>query len=117
MKLLITILGLTTYLGLFGQQTMITYDSMHVQTDSVVLRNPIKMTAHYDPETTEVVLTSYQKAGFISKDKYLVKGITTTDSFKIYHLRDEDVIFEIVIGEGYFIMEYGDHYDVFPQNK
>ena len=114
MKTLIALLGIIIHFGIYGQQTVITYDSLHVQTDNVILSNPTKMTAHYNEKTTEIVLTSYQKDGSVSKDKFLVKGITTTDAFKIYHLRDENVMFEVVIGNGYFILEYEDHYDVFP---
>lgn len=117
MKTITTIIGFMVAASSFGQQRMITYDSLNVETSNVLLSNPLSMSAHYDETTTEVVISSTHKDGSVTNDKYLVKGITSTDSFKIYHLKDEKVLFEVIIGEGYFLLEYGDHHDVFPQNK
>ena len=115
MKTIIFTLFFCTTAVTFGQQKMITYDSLHNEIDNVELSNPLKMTAHYDNVTTELILTSHHKDKSVTTDKFLIKGITTTESFKIYHPRSEDVEFEVVIGENYFILQYGDHYDVFPQ--
>jgi hypothetical protein len=115
MKTLFFTLILLISSTVLGQQQMITYDSLHNETENVELGNPIKMTAHYDEGTTEIVLTSHLNDNSKREDKFLVKGITTTESFKIYHPKNEEVMFEVVIGENYFILDYGDHYDVFPQ--
>lgn len=120
MKAIMIIAGLIVSNSCLCQQRMISFDTSGdsiVQTSDDTLSNIISMSSKYDEKTTEILLfTEYVDSRKVLS-RYLVEGITTTDSFKVYKLKREDVTFEVVIGETYFILQYEDHYDVFPQKN